>query len=123
VEEDQFENEIAEMYDDFPSEFSSPVVQSSYAVSSILIDTVDSNKSSFDSIRHSGISQLEEFLKQEETSNESSLYSNINVFGSKVKKSSSFNGNVNKNSNSKIRAGAINRLGHSSAVDQLKKLL
>lgn len=160
VEENE---EMAELYDDFPAEFYTPTpsVFSGYSseISSTSTDSSVSSSSSsrqpstpssvqsskkhvrIDAIRNSGMEQLEAFLSFGSTtsSGDCSFESCVDSFsedGTSTTNTVVSNAiTVNNNNNNKTtqqgptssginnRTGAISRLGHSSAIGHLQKIL
>lgn len=97
---EEAEDEISELYDDFPSEYSGG--SHTYETISPLPHHTDAeDKNANYPIRHSGIDELRSFLASEVSSSaEEPQYSEAY--------------------HSHRVGGAVNRLGHSSAVNQLK---
>jgi len=154
------EDEMSELYDDFPSEFYTPTPSSFSGYSPSEASTTSSSDTSMpqehspgkkhiriDSIRNSGMEQLEAFLSfgssSDELSFESCTDSIVEEGGTKPSDSQS-ESLINNNSTSKVsasvahfnaaasqsassggvnRVGAISRLGHSSAIGHLQKIL
>jgi hypothetical protein len=123
---EETEEEISEMYDDFPSEFTAPVNIYAPGLYADVIESVPDewtddfssnfkNGSSRESIRHSGMDQLQEFLSLE--SNDSFSSKDISDIATTPQQEPGLP------ASSPFRPGAVNRLGHSSAIDQLQKLV
>jgi hypothetical protein len=99
------------LYDDFPSssEYSGGGSHTYESISPL----PPSHSDNKDVVRHSGIDQLQQFLNSEKLS--SGEYSTASE--------------VDDNNDhlfpvpTPIRAGAVSRLGHSSAIDQLKRIV
>lgn len=113
---EETEEEIAEMYDDFPSEYSGGGSHTYESISPIPpreqkeLLAVPTNQGQSGTVRHSGIDALQMYLNQE---NGEDYYADADC------KEAESDLNVPR----PIRAGAVSRLGHSSAIDQLKKVL
>ncbi|CAL8110167.1 unnamed protein product [Orchesella dallaii] len=157
------EDEMSELYDDFPSEFYTPTPSSFSGYSPSEASTSSSSDSSviqestpgkkhirIDSIRNSGMEQLEAFLSFGSSSDELSFESctdSITEEGGAKPSASQSEGQIDNKSTSKVsasvahfnaaasqsassgggnRAGAISRLGklgQSSAIGHLQKIL
>lgn len=138
---EETEEEIAEMYDDFPSEYSGGGSHTYESISPLPPheghDLGDSAH-----VRHSGMDELQLFLYSENNKSnadtDSLLSSNCSEEGQySVPEGHSRNDNHHHYDNEddnifttkplppapSIRAGAVSRLGHSSAIDQLKRMV
>jgi len=141
---EESEDEISEMYDDFPTEFTTPVAPFTpglYANAN-LVDGLESNaieeeeeddifgdevssssgsaKLSRNTIRHSGIDQLQAFLSLDSSGMTEHIYDIPETDLSTNNQPQSL---PNYPAKPNIRGGAVSRLGHSSAIDQLQKIV
>lgn len=143
------EEEISELYDDFPAEFYTPTPSSfsGYAPSEVSSTSNDSfttatplrssgNKSHarIDAIRNSGMEQLEAFLSFGSSSEDGSYESCVEQLSEDGKPPNScgvisITNHITTSNPVTVtgaginRTGAISRLGHSSAIGHIQKIL